>query len=387
MSFRLRGPLVLIAMLAVALALPAAQQDRTRTEAELKALKNRIERVQQQVQKDTVEKNRQARALRDAEREVSKAQGELSRLREQRRERAQTLEKLAAERAQREAERDRTADDLARQLRAAYFMGRSEPFKLLLNQRSPAEFSRNLAYYGYLGRLRADQIDKIKQNIVDIESITATIEAEEAELARLEQQQQERVGELDSARTRRTQVLASLNRESRDRNATLQRMRQERQSLERLVEQLRRATEALPYDPNAPFARTRGRLHWPVAGKIALNYGATIPGLGKSEGIEIDTKGAVNVAAIHEGRIIYADWHPARGQLIILDHGNGYWSVYGHLAQMFRGQDATVKAGEVIGTSGDSGGRERTGLYFEIRRNKNTVDPRGWFRSAAPPAG
>lgn len=379
-------------MLGMALALPAAQQGRAPSEAQLKALTDNIQRLQRQVQRDVVEKNRLSRDLRDAERAVSSAQGELARLRAERATRTEALAGLKRERRAREAERDRTAAALSGQMRAAYFMGRNEPLKLLLNQRSPAQFSRNLAYYGYLGRLRADQIASIKANIASIDELAGTIEAEEAELARLEEQQKERVGELDSARDKRSVMLARLTRESSDRNAELQRKRQERTQLERLLEQLRRETRALPYDPNAPFARTRGRLHWPVAGKISVNYGATVSGLGRSEGIEIDTNGG-NVTAVHEGRVIYADWHPGRGLLVILDHGNGYWTLYGHLGELYRGEGSSVKAGDAIGTAGDSGGRKRTGLYFELRHaakageTPKPINPGGWFRTAVPPSG
>lgn len=379
--------LVLMVAMGAALALPAAQADRARTEADLRKLTQRIQQVQRQVQQDAVEKNKLTRDLRDAEKAVAGAQGELTRLRNERSQRAEAREALAEERAAREADLERTQQELEKQLRAAYFMGRNEPLKLLLNQRSPGEFSRNVAYYGYLGRLRAQQIARIEEDVARIEQLTADIEAEDARLAELEEDQKERVAELDTARKRRGQVLARLEKESSSRAASLRRMRSERTQLERLLEQLERATRSLPYDPDAPFARTRGRLHWPVSGKLIVNYGATISGLGKSEHIEIDTKYGATVNAIHEGRVIHADWLPGRGQLVIIDHGNGYWSLYGHLAEMFRQEGATVRGGEAIGTAGESGGRKNAGLYFELRRSGKPIDPRGWFRSPAPPAG
>src|SRR5690606_18767056 len=183
------------------LALPAAQPtDPAKAAAELKTLNERIQRLTRQQRQDTVEKDKLSRALRDAERAASKAQGELARLRSERGERVAARKKLEAERAEHEAQRRRTEEDLEKQLRAAYFMGRNEPLKLLLNQRSPGEFSRNLTYYGYVGRLRADQMRQIAEEVAKIEELTAEIEAEEQRLAALEAEQKQRVAELDRAR-------------------------------------------------------------------------------------------------------------------------------------------------------------------------------------------
>jgi septal ring factor EnvC (AmiA/AmiB activator) len=376
-----------IAALGVALTLQAAEPQRARTEANLKALTERIQREQQRVQKDEVEKNRLTRDLRNAERSVSKAQGDLTRLRAQRAERNAARAALEQQLAEQEAEHQRTTAELGRQLRAAYFMGRHEPLKLLLNQQNPAEFSRNLAYYGYLGRLRADQIADINANIAKIGELKSTIEKEDAELARLEAEQQQQVGELEDARRQRGQVLASLEKESRNRATSLKRMRDERAAMERLLERLSQTAKDFPYDPKAPFAQTRRTLSWPVAGRIIVNYGAPMAGFGPSDGIDIDTDHGSPVRAIHEGRVDYADWVPQRGQTVIINHGNGYQSIYTHLDQLNVEGGSRVAAGVVLGTAGDSGGRKRPGVHFEIRRNKVPVDPRGWFRSPAPPAG
>jgi murein hydrolase activator len=376
-----------MALLLAALLAPAAQQDRQRTEANLRALTERIERVQRQVQQDAVEKDRLNKDLREAEQSVARAQGDLAQLRAQRAERNASRQRLVADRAARQAERDRTESDLNAQLRAAYLMGRNEPLKLLLNQRNPAQVRRNFTYYGYFGRLRAGQISSITENIARIDELTAEIDAEDAELARLEGRQKAKVTDLETARRQRGRVLASLEREARSRSASLTRLQEQRGQLERLLKELSRATEATPFDPNDPFAKLRGKLAWPVAGRVDVSFGETIAGGLRSNGIEIDADRGTSVRAVHEGRVVYADWLPGRGLLMILDHGNGYLSLYGHNEQLFKQAGARVAAGEAIATAGDSGGRKRPGLYFEIRRGGKPVDPRGWFRSGAPPPG
>jgi murein hydrolase activator len=365
----------------------AAQPDRKRTEASLRSVTERIERIQRQVQQDAVEKDRINRDLREAERAVASAQGQLAKIRAERQLRSAERARLAAERLEREAERTRTQSDLATQLRTAYFMGRNEPLKLLLNQRNPAEFGRNLAYYGYFGRLRAQQVGLINDNIRQIEEIAAKIEEEDAKLAELEQANKGRVVDLQSARRQRGRVLASLERESKGRSATLERLQGQRSQLEHLLKELSRATEAVPFDPNDAFAKLRGKLSWPIAGRLETAFGEQIVGGLRSNGLEIAADRGTNVKAVHEGRVVFADWLPGRGLLIILDHGNGYLSLYGHNEQLFKQAGSTVKAGDAIATAGDSGGRNRPGLYFEIRHSGKPVDPRGWFKTSSPPGG
>lgn len=383
----------LVTALGLALALPAAQpSDPAKAEAELKRVTETIQRLQRQVQRDVVEKDRRARALRDSEREVAKARGELTRLRAQRAERGAIRKHLETEKAQREAERRRIEEDLAQQLRAAYMMGRNEPLKMLLNQRDPAEAGRNLTYYGYLGRVRVGQMQTLSENIAEIEELTAKIDAEDAELAALERQEKERAAGLDRALKQRTQALATIEKEAGTRQQQLQARQRERKELADLIEKLRRATRSLPYDPKAPFANARGRLSWPAEGRIIVNYGASMPGEQKSDGIEIETNRGAPVRAIHEGRVIHSDWNRTRGLLVIIDHGNRYWSVYGHLDELHVDVGRQVAAGDSLGTAGVSGGRKDPGLYFQIRyaasasQSFNPVDPRPWFRTPAPPA-
>ncbi len=383
----------LVSALGLALVLPAAQPaDAAKAEAQLKRVTEELQRLQRQQQRDTVEKDRRARALRDSEREVAKVRGELTRLRAERAERAAIRKHLETEKAQREAERRRIEDDLSGQLRAAYMMGRNEPLKLLLNQRNPAEVGRNLTYYGYLGRLRVGQMDELAENIARIDELAAKIEAEDAQLAALEQQEKQRVAELDKALNQRSQALARIEKELGTRQKQLEARRRERKELNDLIEKLRQATRSLPYDPRAPFANTRGRLSWPVNGKIIVTYGASKPGDQKSDGVEIETVRGSPVRAIHEGRVIHSDYSSGRGLLVIIDHGNRYWSLYGHLDELHVEVGRQVAAGDSLGTAGVSGGRKDPGLYFQIRHAARAsdsyvpVDPRPWFRTPAPPA-
>jgi len=380
-----------IVLLGIALSLHAAQPGRKQADQaaeDVKALKQRIEHEQKQLTQDAQKRDRMSRDLRDVERSAASARGALRDLRSQRAERAATRQKLIDDRNSKEAERERHRRELADQLRGAYFMGRNEPLQLLLNQRSTAEMSRTLAYYGYFGRLRASQIAGLNQDVADIKELTAKIEAEDAELAKLEQQQKARTGQLDAAVQQRGQVLASLDQSSRNRTAQLAQLKAELQQKEDLLKRLSRESRSTPFDPNAPFAGRRGGLDWPVAGRIGVDYGEATVGSLRSQGIEIDAARGTDVRAVHEGQVVFADYLAGAGlgYVVILDHGGGYLSLYAHNDQLFRKKDERVQAGDIIGSAGDSGGRKTPGLYFEIRRGGNPVDPHTWLRSKVPPA-
>jgi septal ring factor EnvC (AmiA/AmiB activator) len=377
------------ALLLAALVLPAAQPERKRTaaqlEADLKELTTRLARVERQAQKDAEEADSLTRAVRKAELEVTRTNRDLSSLGSQRSQRAAARQKLVDERSRRQAEREATEADLASQLRAAYFMGRNEPLKLLLNQRSPAEFGRNLTYYGYLGRLRAAQIKLITTNIARIDELTRQIDEEDSKLADLETRQKQRLDEREAFARERDKALARKKEEARNSAAERNRLRAQRKQQEELIKELQRAAQAAPFDPDSPFAQRKAKLSWPVAGRITTTYGARLGPDFVSDYLDIDAGRGADVRAVHEGRVLFADYD-SLGNMIIVEHGNGYLTVYGHLDQMFKSAGATVAAGERIASVGDTGGRPRPGLYFKLLHKAKPLDPRGWFRSTSPPA-
>ena len=377
-------PFLTLLLLATGPAPAAESSDKHRTEADLKAIASQIERVQEQVRRDAVERDRLSRDLRESEESVSSARGALAKLRAERVERAAARAHLEADRRARQAALARTQDSLAAQIRAAYVIGRSEPLKLLLNQKDPAQAGRNFAYYGYFGRMRASQIHVINDNIARIDELQAKIDAEDAELARLELAQKTQVGQLEQARQRRGKVLASLEQESKNRSEALARLQRQQAALEKLLKDLNRALEKFPVDANDAFAKLRGELAWPVEGRLVARFGETRSGAVKWNGVLIAADRGTPVRAIYHGRVAYADWLPGLGLLLIIDHGNGYLSLYGHNERLYKAAGAQVRAGDTIAGVGDSGGRSQDELYFEIRRGGKPVDPRPWFKSANP---
>jgi septal ring factor EnvC (AmiA/AmiB activator) len=380
-----RGGLV---ALALALAVPAfgPAQDAKKTEAELAAIKAEIARVSSEVSRDQLEKDRLAKELKTAELSVSDMRMSLEQVRKERAEHAAKRAALAEEKRGREQDLARERESLAGQLRAAYLIGREEPLKLLLNQQDPTRAGRMFTYYSYFGRARADQIHRITENLSRLDELDRALAAEEERLTALESQRKTELQRLDEARAKRGLVLASLQADAKTRAATLERMKRQQTGLEKLLRDLKRAMEKFPVtvDTNTAFGKLRGKLAWPVVGKLVARFGEERVGGVKWDGVLVATERGNPVRAVSQGRVVYADWLPGLGLLTIVDHGEGYLSLYGHNERLYKAVGDRVAAGEPVAAAGDSGGRTRPELYFEIRKGGRPVDPRPWFKSGEP---
>jgi murein hydrolase activator len=360
---------------------PPAHTDARAARAQLEALRGQIARITRQVSRGQAERDRLTRQLRDTEESVGKAQAALDDLRQQRQAGASRRTQLEAQKGQLESDLASNRGALAEQLRAAYLIGREEPLKLLLNQQDPAQAGRMFVYYSYFGRARAARIQSIQADLQRIGQLDGQLQAQDAKLAGLQQAQQAQVASLEQARSHRLQVLASISARTQTRAERLARLRQQQADLSSLLEQLRRATASLPPQElgHSPFARLRGRLPRPVAGKIIEGYGEERAGGLRWQGDLFATERNAPVRAVSQGRVVYADWLAGLGLLIIIDHGGGYMSLYGHNARLYESVGQHVAAGQTIAEAGDSGGGARPELYFEIRREGKPLDPRQWL--------
>src|SRR5579862_780603 len=383
-------PLIFLLILLVVLSLgppsaPAAAPSADQTQAQLRALKERIERVSRDVGRDAVERDRLARNLRSAELAVAGAQSELDALRTQEAAHSAQRADLAAERARVSASLDRERASLATQLQIAYQIGRHEPVQLLLNQRDPAAVARMFTWYGYFGNARAAQIAGIAQQVQRIDELDAALAEQEKVLEQLHIAKQDRLTQLQTGRAQRQVALTNLQTEARSRVASLERLKAQQADLERLLRELARAVPpSAPVPEGSGFGRLRGRLEWPVAGHVVASFGETRASGVDWDGMVVATERSAPVRAVAAGRVIYADWLPGLGLLAIVDHGSGYLSLYGYNEQLRRSAGETVAAGDVIAAAGDTGGRPEPQLYFEIRRAGKPIDPQPWFRLRRP---
>jgi septal ring factor EnvC (AmiA/AmiB activator) len=359
-----------------------AAQSQKQKEAELKRVNARIERVRKSVNADLQRRDKLNAQLRDAELGVQEARRQLEEARAQRVASEARVKDLEREQARREAELGAERGALAGELRAAYVNGREEQLKLLLNQQDPASVGRMLAYYGYFGRARAERIDSIRDQLEHLALVRERIAAEGRRLKELEARQEQELAALRGAQEKRTRAVGSIDAQIKSQGGELKRLESQARGLEKLVTELRKALDNPPVAKKAPFEPLRGKLPWPVPqGKVLARYGQ--PRAGGSmrwQGMLIGTERGARVRAPFAGRVAYADWLPGMGLMIVLDHGGGYLSLYGHNDQLFRKVGESVAAGDVIGSVGDSGGNDQAALYFEVRRGRQPVNPEIWLQ-------
>ncbi len=351
-------------------------------EAELKKVNARIEKVRKSVNADIEKRDRLSAELRDAELGVQASRRQLEELRVQRIASEARLEELGREQARREQELAAERGALAGELRTAYVNGREEQLKLLLNQQDPASFGRMLAYYGYFGRARAERIGSIRDKLEHLALLREKIAAEAQRMKELEERQARQLASLKGAQAKRATAVTAIDSQIKTRGGEIKRLESQARSLEKLIADLRKALASPKVAKQAPFEPLRGKLPWPVQqGKVLARFGQ--PRAGGSlrwQGMLIGTDRGARVRAPFAGRVAYADWLPGMGLMIVLDHGGGYLSLYGHNEEVFRKVGDPVAAGDVIGAVGDTGGHNQPALYFEVRRGREPVNPENWLQ-------
>jgi murein hydrolase activator len=355
------------------------------TEAELKALNQKIDRMTHQVSQDALERERHSADLKAAEVSLGQARSELLRINRDYADRSARRTVLARESEREQQILDSERSALSGQLRAAYMTGRQEPLKLLLNQQDPLHSSRLYTYYSYFGRARAQQIADIQQHVEHLQALDSELAQQQSDLNDLKLAQRSQLSTLMQARDQRQTVLVTFNAAAQTREQSLERLKSQQEDLERLLKQLDHSLKSLPPPDNATaFGRARGQLAWPVAGHLTAQFGAERASGITWEGVVIATEQGSPVRAVAAGRVVYADWLPGLGLLVIVDHGEGYMSLYGHNDRLLKAVGESVSSGETLAAAGDSGGRASPELYFEIRRGGKPVDPGPWFRTPRP---
>ena len=345
-------------------------------EAELKQVRGRIESIRRAIHAEAERRDALSRQLKDAELEIQSARERLAAVRARRAASEKRLTELKADHAQTEHSIAAERDALAAELQVAYMNGRQEQLKLLLNQGDPAQLGRMMAYYGYFGRARAARITTISEHLAHLELLTENIAAETDKLSALEQENARDVEALAGARARRARTLAEVQSSIKTRNDELTKLQRDAQALEKLVEELRRAIEEFPELAEQPFQRVKGKLPWPVKGSVLARFGQLRAGGPlKWQGIVIGAERGTQVRSPYHGRVVYADWLPGLGLLVVLDHGGGYMSLYGHNEQLYRRVGDRVSPGDLLAAVGDAAGVGKPGLYFEIRKGKTGPDP------------
>jgi murein hydrolase activator len=272
---------------------------------------------------------------------------------------------------------------LAAQVRAAYMIGRQEQLKLLLNQSNPASLSRTLTYYGYFAEERSSKIDTIQGQVLRLQQLVTEIDQQSAQLNALENDASREMAALEHARADRADALAALSKQVASGNQELAELKREEQAVESLVADLERVLQDFPVDATQSFDRMRGKLPWPVLGRVTAHYQEqhvnSAAGM-RWNGEMIEAARGAKVRAPYFGRVVYADWLQGLGLLLIIGHSGGYMTLYGHAEVLYKSVGDWVAPGDVIAALSDANGAAPQ-LYFEIREGRKTVDPKVWLKT------
>lgn len=361
---------------------PASAQDDAATrarEVELEEIRTRIGRLKQSIGESAAQRDKLASALKKDEKAIEAARKKLAAIEKDRAASEKRRAAVAAEKSAREKALRLELEQLAAQARAAYMNGPQERTRLLLNQQDPATLGRMLVYYEHLSRYRGEQIQEVSARLDELRRLGEELDAEEAKLSQLVRDRMNELAALGEAQEDRRTTLASVQQRINNESGEVERLQQQERDLARLVAELGSILADYPIGSEEPFTRHRGKLTWPVAGDLLNDFGQPrASGDLKWNGVVIGAPRGREVRAIYHGRVVFADWLAGLGLLIIVDHGEGYMSLYGHNDTLLLQSGDLVGPGDVIATVGDSGGQPKTSLYFEIREGTKPVNPHRW---------
>ena len=349
-------------------------------ERELEQVRDQISELKKSMDKSASDRDRLTAELQGAEVEISEKRIRLKELQRERDFSTRRKAELDGQLARREAELDEEAEELAEQVRAAYMSGSQERIKLLLNQRDPATVGRLMAYYGYLNEYRSANIEVVTAAIRELATLRSQVAAEEARIGEIAKARYAELTELGQAQDKRKLLLGRLKEKISGEGREVERLAAQEKDLSRLIAELTSILSDYPITSEAPFTSHKGRLTWPVAGTLAHDFGQPrVAGQLKWNGVVLAAPRGREVRSVYHGRVEFADWLAGLGLLVIVNHGEGYMTLYGYNETILKNAGDWVAPGDVIATIDDSGGQAQPGLYFEIRNGTRPVNPRQWI--------
>lgn len=352
------------------------QKEIAALQKELKSVQGARSGLQKDLEKSETQINDLEKKADDIKKELNKQQ--------------QDLHNLKQERSQLEQQRTSQQEKIAAQILAAYKLGQQSDIKLLLNQESPDKVSRLMSYHGYFVVAQQQKVESYRDTITKIDSITPNIEKKTLELASMQSQLDSQRDALSSAHKERQIALNKVNSQIKNKQQELTQLNEDRQKLQVLLSRVTRkiassgAINSPDYVPlpkgGEKFSVRKGKLLWPTNGKMIHRFGSPrIAGQLNWNGAYISSNPGNKVIAVHHGRVVFADYFGGHGLLIIVDHGEGFLSLYAHNQSLLKKAGAPVNAGEPIALVGNSGGQSTIGVYFEIRRDGKPIDPGAWL--------
>lgn len=373
-------------LLLLALPVAATQQE------ELANLRKQINSLQKDFEKTSESHSSAADALRESERAISNSNRRLSELTQQQEAASRALTQAQKKTGELTQEMQSQRSALGNLFYQQYIGGQQAPIKLLINNRNPSEITREIQYYKYIARQRANWIKTVKHNLNELDIARAETEQRSKEIAELQSKARLQRDALEKEKLARKEMLGKIGLQLSKQRREIDRLRRNENRLSQLVAQITKMLAHPPRDtllrnnklPDShfdgkPFVELKGKLNFPVKGQLSNRYGANRPDSDLPwKGLFIAAPNNSPVKAVAAGRVVYADWLRGFGNLLIIDHGDGYMSLYGNNETLFKEVGDTIHGGDTIASVGNSGGNEDSGLYFELRHEGQPFDPGKW---------
>ncbi len=344
----------------------------------LKKLTNKIASIRSLLNQDNDKRDRLQKALEKNEIISGKLSKQLHKTRRNLTQQATLLQALKKSEKNYQGTLEAQQALLTKQIKTAYVLGRQPYLKLILNQQDSNQLSRILMYYQYINRDRISAIDDLQNTLMQIEKNQQQIRTQYDTLHTLQQKQQTEKSKLIEIKKNRQQLIQVINDHIQNRTQRLQRLIANKRQLEQTLKRLAGRVQRQRF---GNFARWRGKLLWPTKGKVLPIYGTKIE---QSElkwgGVLIKAPDGRPVHAVANGKVVFAKWLPGYGLLIIINHGNGYMTLYGRNHALYKATGDIVRIGDLIATVGQSGGYQTPALYFAIRHNGKPLNPESWVR-------
>ena len=360
---------------------------------DLNNLRKRITALQQEFEKTTESKSEAADTLRKSERAISNSNRKLSELAQQQLEEEANLSRLQQQGHQLEKDMQGQQTLLGKLLYQQYLGGNQEYLKMLLNNHDPNEMAREIQYYEYIARSRAIWLRTLRTNLDQLHAVASQTKKKSAEIASLQAAQNLQRQTLEKDKITHQQVLKKIALQLKQQRNEIGRLQRDENRLAQLVEKLSRMLAQAKSKSNfnnsnlpdnrfdgSPFALLKGKLTLPVKGVVSNKFGMTHPDSTVLwKGLFLRAAANQPVKAVAAGRVVFADWLRGFGNLIILDHGKGYMSLYGNNETLYKQVGDVLRGGDTIAAVGNSGGNEESGLYFELRHEGKPMDPMNWI--------
>jgi murein hydrolase activator len=360
---------------------------------ELENLRKRIAAVQHEIDKTSESKTEAADALRESERAISNSNRKLAELAALQHAADQKLGKLQGQQQKLGADMAGQQALLGKLLYQQYLGGKQEYLKLLLNNQDPNQVARDLRYYQYITRSRATWLATLRENFSALETISISTREQRTELASLRMEQAAQQKTLKKEKRAQQRTLVNISQQLHRQHREITRLQRDENRLSQLIDKLTKIlaepkskslfrNDNLPDNrfDGSPFDQLKGKLTLPVKGEITNRFDTPRPdSTVRWKGLFLRTSSGQAVKTIAAGQVVFADWLRGFGNLLIIDHGKGYMSLYGNNETLYKQVGDVLRGGDTIATVGNSGGNEDFGLYFELRHESRPLDPMKWM--------